>query len=247
MQLCIGTDFFDIRDALLTAIVRAIDKAVCEDVPSQLREMPLETNNYIALIRGDFINQNLRSFAVEEGGVLHGFQRYGWRGRLLISPESRLTFSITTESNLNTIPRKIRQRPHFTQSLLHQLNGNLHGRYEQTRLFDTSQFDKETYEDDFDEIANGAFAPEDGYHHCVVVYRAVGKELEDIKLVVLDPNFNVVTEESLVEYMKPDFARLTEQTASGVATREAHNDATHRLPTLKLGVKPGLREEEKEG
>ena len=36
-------------------------------------------------------------------------------------------------------------------------------------------------------------------------------ELLDVKLVVLDPQFNTVIEENLNEYMKPDFARLTKE------------------------------------
>ena len=40
----------------LERIVRAIEKAIGEDVPNQLREHHLETNNYISLMRGDFIN-----------------------------------------------------------------------------------------------------------------------------------------------------------------------------------------------
>lgn len=106
MQLFIGNERFEISDGLLTAVVRAIEKAVSEDVPNQVRELRIETNNYIAFIRGDYINQNLRNFAVGEGGILHPFQRYGWHGRLLVCPDSRLTISITSENNLSMIPRK---------------------------------------------------------------------------------------------------------------------------------------------
>ena len=45
MKFSIARDNYEISDALLSAIVRAIDKAVSEDVPNQLRSMPLETNN----------------------------------------------------------------------------------------------------------------------------------------------------------------------------------------------------------
>ena len=145
MKFSIASDNYEISDALLSAIVRAIDKAVSEDVPNQLRSMPLETNNYIAFIRGDFINQNLRVFAIEEGSLLHAFKRFGWNGRILISRESKLTISITTQTNLSLIPRRTRQRPHFMQSMLHGMNGDLRGRYEQTRLFDTDPFEPEDY------------------------------------------------------------------------------------------------------
>ncbi len=246
MKFSIASDNYEISDALLSAIVRAIDKAVSEDVPNQLRSMPLETNNYIAFIRGDFINQNLRVFAIEEGSLLHAFKRFGWNGRILISRESKLTISITTQTNLSLIPRRTRQRPHFMQSMLHGMNGDLRGRYEQTRLFDTDPFEPEDYAKDFEDIINGAFEPEEGYRHCVIAYRAYGGELLDVKLVVLDPWFNTVIEESLTEYMKPDFARLTDPAPADEAAREEHNAATHRLTSLKPGVKPVLREGEKQ-
>ncbi len=246
MKFSIADDNYEISDALLYAIVRSIDKAVSEDVPNQLRAMPLETNNYIAFIRGDFINQNLRAFAIEEGSALHAFRRFGWSGRILISRESRLTISITTQNNLSLIPRRTRQRPHFMQSVLYRMNGDLRGRYEQTRLFDTDPFQPEEYAKDFDDIINGAFDPKEGYRHCVIAYRAHGDELLDVKLVVLDPWFNTVTDESLVEYMKPDFARLTDSAPVEQEAREEHNAAPHRLASLKPGVKPVLREGEEE-
>ena len=246
MKFSIASHSYEISDALLSAIVRAIDKAVSEDVPNQLRTMPLETNNYIAFIRGDYINQNLRAFATEEGGLLHAFNRFGWSGRILISRESKLTISITTQTNLSLIPKRTRQRPHFMQSMLHGMNGDLRGRYEQYKLFETEPFEPEEYARDFEDIINGAFDPEDGYRHCVIAYRAYSSELLDVKLVVLDPQFNTVIEESLNEYMKPDFARLTEPAPAEDVTREEHNAATHRLTSLKPGVKPALHEGEKE-
>lgn len=247
MRFTIGNDQFEISDTLLRAIVRAIDKAVSEDIPNQLRSMPLETNNYIRQMRGDCINQNLRDFAVMNGSELHSFKRFSWSGRILVDHDSRLTISITTQSNLLLIPRKSRQRPHFVQSMLHGLNGDLHGRYEQMRFFDTDPFDDETYAEDFADIVNGAFDPADGFRHCVIAYNALADEVVDLKLVVLDPWFNAVTEESLVDYMRPDFARLSESAYGNGSTHADHNAATRLLSSLKPGVKPSLREKEKEG
>lgn len=246
MKFSIASNTYEISDALLTAVVRSIDKAVSEDVPNQLRTMPLETDNYINFIRGDFINQNLRAFAIKEGSLLHAFRRFGWSGRILVCRESKLTISITTQTNLSLIPKRTRQRPHFMQSILHGMNGDLCGRYEQTRLFDTDPFEPEEYAKDFNDIINGAFDPAEGYRHCVIAYRAYGGELLDVKLVVLDPQFNTVIEESLNEYMKPDFARLTDPGPADEAAREEHNAATHRLTSLKPGVRPALREGEKQ-
>lgn len=235
----------EIDDSLLIAIVRAIDKAVSEDVPNQRKALALETNNYIPFIRGDFINQNLRDFTNTKGAHLHGFSRFGWKGRLLLSSESKLTISITTQNNLNMIPRKKRKRPHFMQSILHCLNGDLHGQFEQTRMYDTDYFEPEEYVTDFADIIDGVLSPEDGYRHCVIAYNAFGDELRDVKLVVLDPWFNVVTEVSLAEYMTPDFARLTDPVPAEETARNQHNVATQRLVSLKPRIKPSLQDQEK--
>ena len=53
-----------VTDFDLRRIVQAIEKAIGEDVPRQLKENHLETNNYVALMRGDFINDNLRNYAL---------------------------------------------------------------------------------------------------------------------------------------------------------------------------------------
>lgn len=245
MKFSVGNESCELSDTLLNAIVCSIDKAVSEDVPNQLRKYPLETNNYISFMRGDFINQNLRQMVNDEGGQLHRFQRFGWSGRILISRESHLTISITTQNNLNTIPRKVRQRPHFMQSLLHCMNDGLHGRYEQISLFDSDPFEEEAYVTDFENIINGVLNA-DEFRHCVITYCTSGNDLVDVKLVILDPCFNVVTEDSLVEYMKPVFARLTDSAPKEETAREKHNNATRQLTSLKQGVTPALREEEKE-
>lgn len=114
------------------------------------------------------------------------------------------------------------------------------------QLFDTDPFEKEAYDADFKDIVNGAIDPDDGYHHCVVVYQTNGKEVENIQLVVLDPRFNVVARESLAEYMKPDFARLTDFEPAERDMHEVHNEATRRLASLKPNVQPVLREKEKD-
>ena len=111
-----------VTDFDLRRIVQAIEKAIGEDVPRQLKENHLETNNYVALMRGDFINDNLRNYALEEGVELLPFQRFGWKGRLIVDRRNRITLSVTTQNNLRAIPRKQRSRPHYTMSLLKMQN-----------------------------------------------------------------------------------------------------------------------------
>ena len=223
----------------LDLIVRAIEKAIGEDVPNQLREHHLETNNYIGLMRGDFINENLRNFALADGYELIPIQRYGWRGRLLVNHEQRITLSIVTQANLHMIPLKKRARPHYTMSILKVQNGDLQGQFAQQTLFTTEPFDPEILEADYETMMAGAIDPVEGYHHYFVAYRAEANGLVDVKLVLMDPMFNVVQEESLNHLIKPDFARLTEDTAaeSAVVAEETHRRATRQLTKLKLGLR----------
>lgn len=231
---------FDV-DIIINAI-RAIEKAVSEDVPRQLVENHLETNNYLAFIRGDYINSNLRDFTQSGQGELLPFQRFGWKGRLLVDRWHKLTYSITTISNLNQIPRKHRQRPHFLQTLLVTENGDLEGCGRQMSMYEMDQFDADTYQADFDDIINGFFDLSEGYRHCVIAYQAQRDEVTDIKLVLLDSKFAVVEEHSLNDFRRPDFSWLTASPSSFEASvREEHNVATRGLTKLKTGVKPGLR------
>lgn len=223
----------------LELIVRAIDKAIREDVPNQLREHPLETNNYIGLIRGDFINDNLRNFALADDYELISIRRNGWQGRLLVNHKKRITLSIVTQENLHMIPLKRRAHPHYTMSILKMQNSDLQGQYVQQTLFPAEPFDAETLEADYKTMMDGAVDPTEGYHHYFVSYHAEANELIDVKLVLMDPMFNVVQEESLNHLIKPDFARLTEDIDSDVAiaAEETHRKATRQLPKLKLGLR----------
>ncbi len=228
----------------LDMVVRAIVKAIEEDIPNQLREHPLETNNYIGIMRGDFINENLRSFALVDGYELLSIHRYGWRGRLLVNREKHITLSIVTQANLYMIPRKKRARPHYAMSILKMQNSDLQGKYVQQTLFSMEPFESEVLEEDYDTIIGGIIDPAEGFHHYFVSYRAEGNELVDVKLVLLDSAFNLVDEASLNHLITPDFARLTDEIVSAApnTTEESHREATRQLPKLKLG----LREQEKQ-
>lgn len=232
---------------IIICAIRAVEKAVTEDVPRELKERHLETQNYLAFIRGDYINQNLRDFVEAEGGELLPFKRYGWKGRLLLDRVNKLTYNITSQSNLQQIPKKHRIKPHFLQTLLNKENGDLQGRYQQMTMYDMDQFDSDTYDYDFEDIVGGAFDPSEGYRHCVIAYKSVRDELIDIKLVLLDGMFNIVEEYSLNHLRKPDFSQLTYDAPVEETAVQEHNRATRGLTSLKPGIKPGLWEEEKKG
>jgi hypothetical protein len=225
-------------------VVRAIDKAIADDIPLYLSENFKETNNALGQYRGDCINTNLRQMVVTDDITLIPFQRYGWSGRLLVDRIDKVTYTITTQQNLKAIPQKKgRTRPHFLQSILAVENADYRGQYEQTSFYPVEIFDQDILQQDFETIIAGLIAPEEGYRHYIIAYTASYNELRDVRLDFLDRKFNVVDTQSLNKYIKPDFARLTAPEISE-GTSEEIPDHSRRPLKLKPGLRPMLPENE---
>lgn len=82
------------------------------------------------------------------------------------------------------------------------------------------------------------------YKHYIIAYSAENGEIKDIKLKFLDKDFNIVDEASLTQYIKPDFARLTDVGPVDDTDEEKKSDKKG-LVAIKSGIKPKLREIEK--
>ena len=234
---------------MLSRIVRAIDKTIAEDIPQERREKELETKNYIAHIRADYLNSNLRRLVAIDGIELHPFKRYGWEGRLLIDRKNKITIGVTTQANLQVIPRKKdRNCPNYMQTLLKIMNGDLESPATQLSFLPpTSQFDDEVYEEDFDSIMAGVLNPDSGFRHCIVGYTADRDEIRDIVFYLLNADFEIVEKYDLRGYIKPDFSRLTSTSSlSELSAASAQN--VRSLVRLKKnpGTKPTLKESEQE-
>ena len=104
-------------------IVYAINKAISDDVPQEIRENRLETNNRHIFAAGDYINDNLRKHVVKDEVELLAFNRYAWEGRILIDRANRVTYTISTHQTLRNIIRKNRSRPHYLHSIFYAENG----------------------------------------------------------------------------------------------------------------------------
>lgn len=236
-----------INENLIRRIVRAIDKAVADDVPEYLRKHRLETNNAIIQLRGDYINQNLRELVITDEIELIPFKRYAWHGRLLVDHHDKITYSITTQNTLHAIPKKKeRTRPHFLQSILAIENGGYNGQYVQETLFSMNFFDEEELESDYEEIISGMLDPAEGYCHYVISYNAIRDELIDVKLEFLDRHFSTISEASLNSYIKPDFARITNTEIVDTDTKTDSSKGVRDILGIKAGLRPALKEAEKE-
>ena len=236
-----------VNEDLLRKIVRAIDKAIADDVPRIKWELQLETPNYIRFIRTDMINDNLKALALSEDIQFIPFQRYSWHGRMLVDHRNHITYSITTLQNLEAIPKKKqRKAPHFLMSVLAMENGDLVGSEKQLSFFPMEQFEENIYEEDYKSIMGGILNPDEDYRHYVIAYEFERDELQDVQVLLLDKEFKVIDEISVARYIKPDFARLT-----GVENRinndNRSDDRTIRSSlSLKPGLKPQLNEIEEE-
>lgn len=236
-----------INDELLRRIVYCIEKAIGDDLRQYLRENYRETNNAVMLLRGDNINTNLRTNIVKDDVDLVPFQRYGWSGRMVIDRKERITYSIMTEGTLSSVPKKKnRKNPHYLQSTLYVENKDCIAKERQMTLedFGITIFDADVLERDFDKISQGMINKEEDYKHYIVAYKVENREIRDIKLKLLDKDFNIVDEVSLIQYIKPDFAQLTDVRLTEVTDEDTKLDKK-ALVAIKSGIKPKLRELEK--
>lgn len=236
-----------LNEDIVRRIVRAVDKAIADDVPQYLRENYRETNNVTGQLRGDCINDNLRKLVVFEGVELIPFQRFGWHGRILIDRRSKITYTITSQANLKAIPRKKgRNRPHFLQSVLAIENCGYTGDCKQLTLFPMEKFDEDTLQKDFNDIIAGIFNPKEGFRHYVVAYHSIRDELFDIRLEFLDKGFNTIDSTSLNEYIKPDFSRLTDNMSVDDDLPNTPVISARGLISVKAGIRPQLRDVEEQ-
>lgn len=238
---------YQINEKLLRRIVHSVNKAVTDDIPRYLRELHKETNNAVIHLRGDYINENLRKYAISGGVELIPFKRSNWQGRILVDRNNKITYSITTQNTLNSIPKKKgRTKPHYLQSVLAVENSECKCQYVQQTLFPIESFDDKTLENDYNEIFATLVNPNEGYIHYVISYEAKNNELLDIKLEVLDRNFYVVFENNLNEYIEPDFANLTETSSEDNGDTNTPKEDVRNIIGLKAGIRPALKEIEKE-
>lgn len=238
---------FPSEEMVIRRIVRAIQKTIEEDMPEFCHENQMETMNSIRYIRGDKINNNLRTLVVSDDIILISFKRYSWDGRMLVDLKNRITYTVTTQQNLIAIPKKKnRACPHFLQSILAVENGDLQGECVQMTLIPMEQFEDDVLEEDYKKIVAGVLDPDSGYRHYVVAYAFEKSQLLSVNMELLDKGFNKVNSLSLNDFIKPDFAQLTAvQPEDPEETAEPEKTARD-LVAIKKGIRPELIEPEEE-
>jgi hypothetical protein len=238
---------FPSEEIVIRRIVRAIQKAIEEDVPDFCHENHMETMNSIRYLRGDKINDNLRTLVVSDDIILISFKRYSWDGRMLVDLKNRITYKITTQQNLMAIPKKKnRTCPHFLQSILAVENGDLQGEYVQMTMMPMEQFEDDVLGEDYKKIVAGVLDPDSGYRHYVVTYAFEQSHLLSVNLELLDRGFNKVSSLSLNEYIKPDYTQLTADRPENPEKTTEPKKTARDLVAIKKGIRPEIIEPEKE-
>ena len=232
---------FPSEEMVIRRIVRAIQKTIEEDMPEFCHENHMETMNSIRYVRGDKINDNLRTLVVSDDVILISFKRYSWDGRMLVDLKNRITYTVTTEKNLIAIPKKKnRTCPHFLQSILAVENGDLQGECVQMTLMPMEQFEDDVLEADYKKIVAGILDLDSGYHHYVVTYAFEKSQLLNVSMELLDKGFNKVNSLSLNDFIRPDFALLTADQSEALEETVEPEKTVRDLVAIKKGVRPEL-------
>ena len=248
MPDCNYTVAFPSNEMVIRRIVRAIQKTIEEEVPEFCHEHPMETMNSIRDIRGDKINQNLRTLVVSDDVILIPFKRLFWAGRMLVDLKNHVTYTVTTQQNLAAIPKKKnRTRPHYLQSILAVENGDLQGENVQMTLMPMEQFEDDVLNEDYAKIVARVLEPDSEYRHYVVTYAFEKSQLLSVNLELLDKGFNTVNSLSLNDFINPDFAQLTADQPEDTEETAEPTKTAKSLVALKKGIRPSLigLEEEK--
>ena len=236
----------DSTKLIMIKIGRAIEKGVGEDVRTYLANSDNAVNNAIAFLRGDYIVTNIRNTVESELVEIKYFKRSSWTGCIVLDRADKYSYSVCARKTLERIPKNMTRRsPHYLQTILNTENRDEEANVRQITFADLgfsvgSQFTEEEYEEDFFAIMEEALSPADGYRHWVIAYETEHNCLTGLSAILLDGEFGVVEEISLMEMMKPDFASLT-----SVETKDEKKKDAHSLVSIKPGF-IGRKASEKE-
>lgn len=237
------------NEQLMRSVVYAIKKAIIEDVPKDMREKRLETNNRMRFSPGDYINDNLRNHVVKEKIDLIPFKRFIYEGRILADHENRITYTIATFGTLKSAPKKHGIKPYYLQSLLFAENGDCEGLPKQMTWSELKgqPFSDDEFYEDYDSIMQGAISKTDGYRHYIIGYEVKKCEIKKIELIFLDKDFSEIDSCSLMEYVTPDFAALTSpEFNEGQEIQTEEKEIRNSRFKLRPGFKPVIRAMEDE-
>ena len=210
-----NSTLLDDTKMIMVKIGKAIEKGVCEDIRTYLANSDNAVNNAVVFLRGDYIATNIRNTVESETVAIRYFKRSSWTGCIVLDRIHKHSYSVCAKKTLERIPKNMKRKtPHYLQTILNTENKSEKAMYRQMSLGDFgfstgSQFTEEEYEKDYYSIMEEDLSLADGYRHWVITYEAEHNSLTGLSAVLLDGEFGVVEEITLMDLMKPDFGGLT--------------------------------------
>jgi len=206
-------------------VVACIVKALGDDRRRYMADFNPVTQNQISI--GDWINTNICDALPSERRIIHGFKRRKWEIKVVVDHENLMTYNVMKRSRLMAIRREPREYPNYLQTIVAVLNDAYESPYEQISFFEcgTFSFEDALIGDDFREIFGGLLSANDGYTHGVITYETNGWELSSVDILFLDKNLNPIEEVPLNDYIKPDYAALTQVEPEAETTAESKSSS----------------------
>lgn len=225
---------------VLQEMTNAIVKAVGPDFEEFKNSNKLASMNYLHMLRGDLINDNLQYLHTVLD--LRKFKRVAWEGRICIDRENKVTLCIISDRTLKAIMKRAGGNiPHYLRTIVSVENAGMKPRYEQQSLFegsvDSTPFTEDDFIKDFENIMGEAITAYEGYNHLVISYAASNGMVTSLKAICFTPKLDIADEWNLMDMVNPDSLELTM-----VAESEGSRPDVHDL----VSVKPSIIEAKKQ-
>jgi len=229
-------------DPLIRTVVACIKQATDDDVKRYLDEFHPGTTNGLPHQIHDWINGHLRDHVTSNKVYTMEIKRASWRGRLIIDEEHKYVYSIMRIDRLKSLRKEKRNSPHYLHTIVGSLNKELEAENKQLSIeaYDYSRFSQEELESDYTRLFGNKVNPSEGYKHCLILFATRKTELYDVRLCIVDKDLDVVEDKPLIDFIKPDYAELTNvksvDTVSDDSENEIDDNATEQggKPLVKL-------------
>ncbi len=190
-----------------SAIITAISRGESDDAKRILAS--LSTNNCQSSLLWDCINTNLeKEFALmgEDNILIYNVKRGAWKMYFLYSPEHNFICTLMREERFETVKKEIRsgKQLHYLNVLLQVVNEDLDCFCEQISLFDAA-IDQNVIKNECKKLLQQII--EDGYspdRHSMVLFSSHDFQLTSIRVVCVNKNLEIYSEENWTQYIKLD-------------------------------------------
>ena len=232
-------------DPLIRTVVACIKQATDDDVKRYLGEFHPGTTNGLPHQIHDWINGHLRDHITSNKVYTVEIKRASWRGRIIVDEEHKYVYSIMRIDRLKSLRKEKRNNPHYLHTIVGLLNKELEAENKQLTLdeYQYCRFSQDELEDDYTRLFGNKVSPSEGYKHCLILFATPKTELYDVRLCIVDKDLEVVEDKPLIDYIKPDYAELTDVKSKGNISTELEkgtDDNTNEQdikPLVKLKTK----------